>query len=395
MRVDIEDARVLSEAKPRSIRTYLRLRGWRPAGEPRESPDIWFIDQGTDTFEVIAPSSQNNRDFARRVADVLEVLSVVEARSQLDVLSDLLTIDFDVHYIKTSHAGPPGTAPIRDAAKIFSGAQMMVAAAAMSLEIPRTVLPARRTQKTSDLLRKVLAGPTAKGSYVVSLWIPVPPRLSPEEDEILFAFEDEPFERNVGLRIQGAAAACHDAAELALETDAGLDAFLSRVDNGVTANICEALVGMSGEERTPLMLSFAWALDRPVRTRSDPVAFESRLMPVLESAAKEIRALTPEEEVTVRGNVVRLHRAAKTGKGEITIAGYVVGDYDDHLGHIVTVLEDVDYQSAIKAHQEFRDVEVTGPLIRKGSRLSLQEVHHFAVRATDSGPDDQPRLLPQ
>lgn len=89
----------------------------------------------------------------------------------------------------------------------------------------------------------------------------------------------------------------------------------------------------------------------------------------------ELRAHVPEEDVVVTGEVVRLHREGN-GTGEITLVGRV--DEDDTLRRIWVELPAPDYDQAVRAHREMREVTVTGNLVRRGNRYVLN--HPFGFR---------------
>lgn len=379
MKVQVVDRGVLSSAVPRSIRLYLRTRGWRRESEDVVSPDVWTLTSEIGTYEVIAPSSREARDFPQRVAELLRTVAIAEDRSELDLWRDLTAIRFDVQYVRTHFSTLPGTAPLRDAADAFSGAMAMFAASTASLEEPRLVLPPRRSSRITELMQRVLAGPTTEGSYVLSIWVPVPPRLTPEEDLVLFDDPTEPFERRATKHLHRALTATRDAAAVALATDDGLEEFVAREESGISANLCEALLKLSGEDQQGFEVAFAWSLDRPVENVDPAVSFDEESIPVLEEAARELRARIPEDEVRLRGTVVRLHREGQHGSGEVTIAGSLVGDPPERLRRVSLDLAEPDYEQAIRAHESFDDVEVVGSLIRRGTRSYLREARGFDV----------------
>lgn len=380
MRVQIVDEEALASPSPRSIRLYLRMQGWEREPEPPGS-DVWSLPTADGTYEVIAPSSREARDFTQRVAELLRTLSVAEDRSELEVLRDLATVAFDVQYVHTHSISPPGTAPLRDAAEAFNAAQAMLAASTASLEEPRLVLPSRRSTKTTEIMKKVLAGPTSEGSYVISIWVPVPPRITTDEDQVLFDDPSEPFEREVTRHLHRSLVAARAAASEALRIDEGLEAFVSRESEGISANLCEALARIAGEEEQGFDVRFAWALDRPIADLQQRVAFSAESIPVLREAARELRARLPEDDVRVRGIVVRLHREGQQGAGEVTISGIVTGDSPEKLRRVAVSLAESDYELAIEAHQNYADVEINGSLVRRGTRTYLNDAHGFVVRS--------------
>ena len=55
---------------------------------------VWVIsinDEEYDEFSITLPLNPNTRSYALRMAEILETLERVERRSQLDILSDLVT----------------------------------------------------------------------------------------------------------------------------------------------------------------------------------------------------------------------------------------------------------------------------------------------------------------
>jgi hypothetical protein len=159
-----------------------------------------------------------------------------------------------------------------------------------------------------------------------------------------------------------------------------LATFIDRAAEGVSANLCESLVALSGDNRTPFDVRFTWALDRPVQSSESPIYFDRESFDVLSDAAREMRAQLPEEDVRLRGNVIRLHReASRLGSGEITVTGIISGDPIEKLRKIWVSLSEPDYQLAIQAHQTFADIELTGSLIQRGSRTYLIQSGDFII----------------
>ena len=318
MKVQVIDEAALASPQPRNVRLYLRIHGW--AREPRREgePDIWTLPTEDGAYEVIAPSSHRAFDYPRRIAELLRTVSIAENRSELELLRDLVTLTFDIQQIHgREHGGPPGTAPLRDAAVAFNAAQSMIASALTSFEQRRLVLPTRRPPRAAELMSRVLTGPATEGSYVIAVWVPVPPRLRPNEDGILFEPEEfdpnEPYERSATKFLNRALTATREAAIDTLSGDFVLESFARRQDEGVSANLCESLVNLSGQEGTAFDVRFSWALERPVQELAPVVRFGNETIPVLREAAQALRSWIPEDDVTIRGNVVRLHREGNYG----------------------------------------------------------------------------------
>jgi hypothetical protein len=121
-----------------------------------------------------------------------------------------------------------------------------------------------------------------------------------------------------------------------------LVAFTASVNRGISANLCEALVGLGGENGHSFELDLCLAASRPLpHRRPKPIRFRHDHLPVLEAAAQELRERVAEESVAVIGSVVRLHREG-SGTGEISVS-------------------------------------VRGDLVRRGTRIVLRDAGGFRI----------------
>ncbi len=365
---------------------YLRAMNWTVRDRDRNAA-VWVKLTGDDEFEVLQPLDSGLRDYTSRVGDLLTVVAVAEGRSELDVLGDIANVLMDVYSVR---AFPPDQGPgligLDDGVQAYESMRSLLVAAACAAGVdePRAVQPARKSTEVLQFLREVRIGMPAQGSFVLSVHTPVRPRLSPQpslfDEEVPDGLEPvEPFERRVSLTLYDAVRAAHGAANDALVAADGLDAFTGAVRHGVSANLCEALVGLGGEAGHPFELTLRLAVSRPLPTRRfEPIRFRRDHLPVLESAAQELREMVADEGVLIEGNVVRLHREG-TGSGEISVAGVIEGE--DRLRRVWMTLNDAGYTEAMRAHQEMRSVSVRGDLVRRGTRLYLMNASAFHLVA--------------
>ncbi|WP_244875671.1 hypothetical protein [Winogradskya consettensis] len=332
-----------------------------------------------DEFEAVQPVDSRLRDYGLRVLDILRTLAVVEGRSELEILRDISTVSMDVHSVRTFPTDrSPGMIGLDDGVQAFESLRNLILAAAYSVsaEQPKAVQPARKPAEVLRFLRDVQIGPSTEGSFVIAAHTPIPPRLTSGDDVGALA-PSEPFERRVSLRVYEAVQAAHSAANAALTSVDGLDAFTASIRQGVSANLCEALVGLGGEAGHPFELDLSLAASRPLLGRTlGPVRFRHDHLPVLQAAAQELRERIAEESVAVIGNVVRLHREG-SGPGEISVAGSVEGE--DRLRRIWMDLDADDYGRATRAHEQMLNVSVRGDLVRRGTRLVLRNPGGFRI----------------
>ena len=94
MIVTVRDPSILSNLDPMQITAYLQSRGWLQESGVDDKESVWVIsinDEEYDEFSITLPLNPKTRSYALRMAEILETLERAEERSQLDILSDLVT----------------------------------------------------------------------------------------------------------------------------------------------------------------------------------------------------------------------------------------------------------------------------------------------------------------
>ncbi|GHD60020.1 hypothetical protein GCM10010317_051620 [Streptomyces mirabilis] len=365
---------------PQRISLYLASRGWFPQED--QGGTLWVSHD--ESYEAFVPRHRQMRGYLSYVRQLLKALSAAEGRSETQISLEISISDADVQYVHTDPDADPGTTPIDEGVKAFESLRQWVLAGAVSesADQPRLVQPARKPTKALEFMRTVRLGPTFEGSYILTVYIPVPPRIGQTEIEIdhpQIRLLSQPFERRVSLKLMEATREAVGAADDVIQRREGIDAFTRRAEKGVNANLCEAISGFTSREGGEARIDFSWALSRPVEP-TEPISLNRDQVVVLREAAQEMRAAAPEDDVTVVGAVVRLHREGALGAGEISIAGIIEGGMNDRLRRVWLDLTEDDYSVATRAHESGATVSVTGSLIRRGNRYFLQNPSGFIVR---------------
>ena len=180
MKVAIEDAATFRSLKPLEISAYLRAKQWYREADISGKADLWIYKKNDgEEFDITLPNSRSFADYALRISEVLQTLSIVEERSELDVLRDLQTTGADLVRIRAPTGTSDDTLPL-DKAVVFveRSRDMMLAAACAAVE-KRSVYAKRKAQQAMDYLHHVRMGQTERGSYVLTILSPVIPELSP------------------------------------------------------------------------------------------------------------------------------------------------------------------------------------------------------------------------
>jgi hypothetical protein len=94
MIVTVRDPNILSNIDPKQLTNYLQSHGWL-IEKADSSESIWVMSisrQEHNEYDITQPHNPKIHSYALRMAEILEILEQVEGRSQLDILSDLVTV---------------------------------------------------------------------------------------------------------------------------------------------------------------------------------------------------------------------------------------------------------------------------------------------------------------
>jgi hypothetical protein len=372
MNARITDRKVFESLRPLDVLAYLRSSGWTLLGYFADSATVW----NRDGHQVLLPQDGSLADFARRMAEILDTLAEVEQRSQLEIVRDLATATSDVVRLRVvSPVSEDGSVGLEEGVALVESAKDLILSAARAAVSPRAFFRSRLPGLADDYMRSVRLGQTELGSYVVTVVCPVSPELRPAVPASLQNV-DEPYDRRVTRTLAGALQRSVTAArEAALKQD--MEPFTSAVREGVSANLCAALVKIGeGMEEGHIEVSFAWA-----RSRTKPQVVSSRIVvahesiPVMREAARVLRATYSDDDFELNGPVVRLESPNAAGGGNVVVFAEV-----DTMRKVLFHLEGPNYEEAVRAHQEGLEISCRGKLEKQGRYFTLRDVRDFAVQ---------------
>ncbi|KAB8332491.1 hypothetical protein SD80_017995 [Scytonema tolypothrichoides VB-61278] len=93
MKVTIRDSQILKTVKADVLQAHLQETGWHEIGRIyHDAGAIWRLQKdSSNEYEILLPLQQSLGDYAARISDALKILEEVENRSQLEILSELIT----------------------------------------------------------------------------------------------------------------------------------------------------------------------------------------------------------------------------------------------------------------------------------------------------------------
>jgi hypothetical protein len=379
MKATIRDQETLKTVRPLELVSYLRAQGWRQVSELDDKSALWEkpCRDHNQSEEVVLPLRQEVGDFALRVSEVLRTLEHVEHRSQLEILRDLLTSSSDLIRVRASAAqATSGSIPLDLGVKFVEEARDLMLAAACSAVDPRAYYARRKPAQANEYLSRVRMGQTERGSYVLTILSPVPPSL--RAAELSDAAPSEPFERKVSQTLASALSAARVAAQRATVTG-DVQPFREAVAVGVSANLCDALVGLGRVSSTEgIELSISWSRNRPLmgHVRSN-FLFSPDMVPVFEEASRVFKETGTREDVEIEGFVIDLHRDEGAPTGRVVVTALI----DEDIRKIAIELDESEYGAALRAHAEERSIRCTGDLVKQGRMYHLVNPGHLDVVA--------------
>ncbi|MER9124262.1 hypothetical protein NKH81_14360 [Mesorhizobium sp. M0959] len=386
MKVVVQDTATLRALKPLELAAYLRAKGWRQEADLNGKGSLWLLKSpGGAEFDVTLPAKRELGDYVLRVAEVLQTLANAEERSQLDVLRDVQTTSADLVRVRApSRDAENGTLPLDQAVAFVERSRDMMLAAACAAIDKRPFYAKRKAQQAMDHLSHLRMGQTERGSYVLTILSPVPPELRPAQGTLLPVEPEDPYERLVTRTLMGALKALEGAARDAA-VEGNMAPFQAAVSRGVSANLCDAVVGLSAvSPGEGLDIQVSWSRTRPVDNDTpSKVTLGSDSIPLIEEAARQFRETASLEDVDVEGVVTRLDRGPAASEGDVTITGSV----DGQMRRITLRLGSDTYRHAIQAHDERRTVRCTGELVKEGRGYRLKDPRHFEIIAVDDASE--------
>ena len=360
MKVSIRDRDALLAVSPAALSAYARTAGWSRQDPYRVHSDV-YIGEGLP--EIIVPQTEHLGDYASVVATLIDTFAAVAEQDETTVYRDLVTADRDVVRVRAIDHDHSGSLPVGAGADLVCGARDMILAAACSLVNPRPFYRPGANREAADYLGRVRLGQTDQGSFVVTLLSPV---VSPPIQMTLpgSGAGDDPFERRITRRLAEALAGARQATD---DTNSGdAEAFPAAVRQGVSANLCDALVTLT-ETLSKLDVSVVWARTHPRNELRTVVRFAAHDGPILREASRALRSREPQPGVILVGLVQRLARSEADTDGTVTLRTSIDGQNQS----VVAVLPQADYHRAIQAHKQRAPVVMRGDLERMGQRWRL------------------------
>ena len=379
MKATITDSATLAAVRPIDLLGYVRTHGWRQA-ELTATASLWDAEDGE---ELLVPAHSGFADYAHRIADALRGLAHHEGRSQLEILRDIVTSGYDLVRVRAIDPDfADGSMPIDSAVGLMERSRDLLLAAACAAHDLRPVFHTRKPVEATDYMQRVRMGQTEVGSFIVTLQAPVPPAL---QQALPGVDATEPYERRVTETLNRAVAAVVAAAR-ASAVSGNFAPFKDAVRAGVTANLCDAIVGLQGANRAQqVAVGVSWASIRPAPALpTEPLVLTADAMPLIQEASRLFREQQPDPDAVIVGHVVQLNRNEGALLGDATVQANFRGRF---VRVKIADLGTSDYEVVTVAHDQRLPVRVIGEVRKQANRWVLRGARGIALE--DVEPESQ------
>ncbi|WP_020469989.1 hypothetical protein [Zavarzinella formosa] len=381
MNVSIRDRAVYETLNPTDLAAYLRSANWTAGDNRPGHSSTWRTTFDGQMVELMVPLNRQYKDYVDRMAETVPLIAAVEKRSELEVLGDIQTASSDVVRVRYRYASAhDGSIPLDRGEALVENTRELFLAGACAAVAKRPYFGNFKAQQARDYVQTLRLGQSERGSYVITVLSPVPPQLNPKQVDLFGADVEQPYERLAVTQMSKALVALRAAADEAM-TSFQTDGFDRAVQDGVSANLCSALVGIGGPSAQPndeLVVSFTWARSRPADAGiAREIVFPGDRFPVISEAARLYRRTAPAEETEIRGVIVALKADHAHGPlvGPVTVRDILSG----RPRKVQINLDEPSHRLAWEAYESRAEVTCRGILTRSGTNLAIQTPRDFAI----------------
>lgn len=361
---------------PDQLAAFLAAQGW-VKGAKNELQHTWLKKAHDAVLGHLAlPQRPQLGDYPGLVALALDRFARVEDLPVSEVVEDVATLNFDTVRVRLE-GGLHDQNRVRlvDASDLMQGVRQMFFAGAAGVEKRQAVYGGRSTSRVETYLQALEIAPPEPGSFVVKVLAPLEVGLEKYEQATLTGPAD-PFSRQATTGMLQTVEATIEAAESARKTG-NIEVFKDHVQEGVSANICEALAHVTGGNPVvSVSVGASWSARRPTNfTPPRKAVVPGVLLPFIERAAPILRGKRPDDPVTVIG-LVHLLKEDKSSTSQVV----GIANLTPHGPRKVRVtLSPAQYKRAIDAHGSDFMVQVMGVVKLHGNLSYIDDPMEFEV----------------
>lgn len=315
--------------RPGDVQLYLRSHGWVPVRDEGTPAALEYRNPSFPNTELLVPVKREVGDFVLRMAEVVVGLAALEKRAAAETLRDLSSPPGDVIRLRVVAADAAlGNLRLEDGIQLLRGGRDLLLAAAHSTLEPRSLHPQIMPRQVKQFLSDCRLGQTERGSFVATIITPVPPDLQKvmEFDDPVVRARLEPYSRRVTIALMKTLGFVSTSIK-----NGEPNRILEGVEEGVSANLCEALREMRPPgDQSSLDISVTWARGRASAAAPQAVSFPRESFSIIEEAGRALRVRAVARPTRYQGKLIGtelINRPFTRGPvGRIVMSTQVAGE---------------------------------------------------------------------
>ena len=185
----------------------------------------------------------------------------------------------------------------------------------------------------------------------------------------------QPFARTAALALDRGLREVGNTVQEVLGGDAEISSFVLAAQRGVSANMCDAVAELVGDQHG-IEISLLWAAIRPSEASDEHFAFTESSADVLSDGAKWLRRNSPFLDAHVTGEVVRLDRESQE---EFDGRAGVLYELDGRPVVLSVQFDLGDRDNVIKAFRDNIKINLDGDVYLRGNRYVLENPRNFLL----------------
>ncbi|MEW8305082.1 MAG: hypothetical protein AB2724_18930 [Candidatus Thiodiazotropha sp.] len=360
--------------KPNQLSSYLSYSGWLAEGVVNDVVQVWHRkEKEYESFEIVLPLTIAIKDYAQRILDLVKVLAEFEQRSELEVINDLCNFFADVIKVRVIHDDvKEGSIPLNDGVLLFEKAKDLMVSAVKSTYSKRKYFGGGKlADEIVNFLDKMRLGQTEHGSYVVNLIAPIMYK-EEQQEELVKTSVTRAITENLSRSLNAIDRSIEE-----YKSTQSMSSFDSAIESGVSANLCDALIGISGElKNRDVTVSISLSVaEKDLREIKQEHTFDSSVIPYLQIASDYYKEKYVLYDQVVSGLVIKLSHEENEEIGAIYIYASIHGDEKA----VKIELPTDDYWKAHSAHKKLQLIECSGDLHVSPRSAKLLNVKNFLV----------------
>jgi hypothetical protein len=367
---------------------YLRYSGWIEYHEPS---DNWIVFHGEQDingqpFELVLPRvNKSHEEKQSYIIKAVEILTALKNEPMQLIAQSIICYDRDIFYVRNTEAEDTNALPFKLAVNQIKNLKRTLEYSASSEKDARPYYY-NLSQVARKEIDNFLFGHTFAGSFGFTVETP---RLSNSPQFIqqrLFDDDQYPLQANIPIerRIMERIARGLKNTKFA-EESRDQSILVEEYASGFNSNMCSSIVGMSESKRSNVEFRIAWSPKlKPGDDIVDikPVRIHENGYEILDYVAKELKTLKP-KYLSLTGHIRALTSSdnpQNLGTRRAVVLRALLPNAR-RTTDIILELERDDYSLAIKAHEDWQNIEVSGILSRSGTGWRLLNIRNFKVLA--------------